>query len=239
MAVRPHSSPCPPASAPCPTGTPRLAPQQPPLGTDTRTLGVGWPRRQRQREPPSTVLTYGPPSICRPRAWPGPGQASCPASAGAATPEKQPHLLSALRSPPGVGLRCARGLGCLGGLGGGGLAGPRPRHVPERRLAQAPSSQPQPGGRGRGHPPRSQLGPFSFGLPPFSTRGICRRPGLTRRFRDFRGPPGPRALFWVEDGASLWEFGLPETCAVFAEPVMGGREPKPKTAWRVPCPACT
>lgn len=42
-----------------------------------------------------------------------------PASAGAATPEKQPHLLSALRSPPGAGLRCAWGLGCLGGLGGG------------------------------------------------------------------------------------------------------------------------
>lgn len=126
MAVRPHSSPCPPASAPCPTGTPRLAPQQPPLGTDTRTLGVGWPRRQRQREPPSAVLTYGLPGICRPRAWPGPGQASCPASAGAATPEKQPHLLSALRSPPGAGLRCARGLGCLGGLGGGDS--PDPAH---------------------------------------------------------------------------------------------------------------
>lgn len=126
MAVRPHSSPCPPASAPCPTGTPRLAPQQPPLGTDTRTLGVGWPRRQRQREPPSAVLTYGLPGICRPRAWPGPGQASCPASAGAATPEKQPHLLSALRSPPGAGLRCARGLGCLGGLGWGDS--PDPAH---------------------------------------------------------------------------------------------------------------
>lgn len=126
MAVRPHSSPCPPASAPCPTGTLRLAPQQPPLGTDTRTLGVGWPRRQRQREPPSAVLTYGLPGICRPRAWPGPGQASCPTSAGAATPEKQPHLLSALRSPPGAGLRCARGLGCLGGLGGGDS--PDPAH---------------------------------------------------------------------------------------------------------------
>lgn len=124
--MRPHSSPCPPASAPCPTGTPRLAPQQPPLGTDTRTLGVGWPRRQRQREPPSAVLTYGLPGICRPRAWPGPGQASCPASAGAATPEKQPHLLSALRSPPGAGLRCARGLGCLGGLRGGDS--PDPAH---------------------------------------------------------------------------------------------------------------
>lgn len=126
MAVRPHSSPCPPASAPCPTGTPCLAPQQPPLGTDTRTLGVGWPRRQRQREPPSAVLTYGLPGICRPHAWPGPGQASCPASAGAATPEKQPHLLSALRSPPGAGLRCARGLGCLGGLRGGDS--PDPAH---------------------------------------------------------------------------------------------------------------
>lgn len=170
----------------------------------------------------------------------GQGQARLPAPRRLERPLRRSSHICCPRYGPLQGRDC----GVLGAWGawaawGGGLAGPRPRHVPERRLAQAPSSQPQPGGRGRGHPPRSQLGPFSFGLPPFSTRGICRRPGLTRRFRDFRGPPGPRALFWVEDGASLWGFGLPETRAVFAEPMMGGREPKPKTAWRVPCPACT
>lgn len=124
--MRPHSSPCPPASAPCPTGTPRLAPQQPPLGTDTRTLGVGWPRRQRQREPPSAVLTYGLPGICRPRAWPGPGQASCPRRL------ERPLRRSSHICCPRYGPLQGRDCGVLGAWGAwaawGGVDSPDPAH---------------------------------------------------------------------------------------------------------------